>query len=105
MVKKIAFGWVKVLMKAALILQDTLQFGQNQFGQLVTFLEIGLSLSLLGRHFLQGHLFPDAFPQTGVFRCDAIQFMESNITLLRLFIVAVETVVLQKRTNSGLKGQ
>lgn len=105
MVKKIAFGWVKVLMKAALILQDALQFGQNQFGQLVTFLEIGLSLFLLGRHLPQSDLFPNAFPQTGVFRCDAMQFMESNITLLRLFIVAVETVALQKRTNSGLKGR
>ena len=105
MIQQIAFGRMKVFMEPPFVLQDALQFGQNQFGQLVTFLEIGLSLSLLGRHFLQGHLFPNAFPQASVFRCDAIQFMESNITLLRLFIVAVETVVLQKRTNSGLKGQ
>lgn len=105
MVHKIAFGWVKVFMKPPLILQDALQFRQDGIGQSLAILEIWLSLFLLGRHLPQSDLLPDAFPQASVFRCDAIQFMESNITLLRLFIVAVETVVLQKRTNSGLKGR
>ena len=103
MVKKIAFGWVKVLMKAALILLDALQFGQNQFGQLVTFLEIGLSLFLLGRHFLQGHLFPNAFPQTGVTLINPCQFMKGNPTLLSLIVMTVHTVLGQKGRGPGLK--
>ena len=103
MIQKIAFGRMKVFMKPPFVLQDALHFGQNQFGQLVTFLEIGLSLSLLGRHFLQGHLFPNAFPQTGVTLINPCQFMKGNPTLLSLIVMTVHTVLGQKGRGPGLK--
>ena len=67
------------------------------------FLEIGLSLSLLGRHFLQGHLFPNAFPQTGVTLVNPCQFMKGNPTLLSLIVMTVHTVLGQKGHGPGLK--
>ena len=103
MIQKIAFRWVKVLMKTTLFLQDPLHFTHNQFGQLLALLEIGLSLFLLGRHLLQSYLFPNAFPQAGIVGIDPIQFMKGNIALLSLIVMTVKAVLCQKRCDPGLK--
>ena len=104
-IQMIALDRAQVIVVATLVFQGPGQPIGNPGGNFQALQQFRLVRLLPGGHFLQSHLFPDAFPQTGILRRDISETLQRNISFFSLLVMTGKAIGFEERPDLFIEAQ
>ena len=95
-IQMVTLAGAQVVGESALVLHGLGEPGGDPVGEFQSLGQFGLVRFFPRGHFLQGHLFPDAFPHAGIVRRDIGETFQGNISLFCLIVMATQAVVIEE---------